>query len=357
MAGLSSAAATSRSSEGSWQAALLGALPAGAAPAPASPPVQARLELDAGSASPFPADWLTVPDRTQRTGRRLANPLASCVPARSVCDDLRLIAELDGFDLDPRVALRFTGAIDVTSVSPRSVFLVRLAAGPPELTAVDRLVWDPDTLTLHGHPESLLEPETLYGLVVTRDLRDSGRPARRAVGGLRRGPQVGRRPPLAPEHRAAFGLLRRALDRRGIRADRVAVASVFTTGSVSAFLEQARDALDRRPPAPALMTAPESGGAPGTRERAWRASSSAARSGRRPRRRREAQHRAPTGHPTVSGTRCSLSRCCRATRSAGSGSAGTGRPGTSRSSGESSRRRRSGLTGRPGPSAPFRSSS
>src|SRR6185369_5209477 len=32
---------------------------------------------------------------------------------------------------------------------------------------------------------------------------------------------------------------------------------------VSAFLEQARDALDRRPPAPALMTAPEGGG------RAW----------------------------------------------------------------------------------------
>ncbi len=69
--------------------------------------------------------------------------------------------------------------------------------------------------------------------------------------------------PSAPEQRAAFGLLRRALERRGIRLDRVVVASVFTTGSVSAFLEQARDALDRRPPAPALMTAPESGG------RAW----------------------------------------------------------------------------------------
>ena len=251
-------------------ATLLGAFAAGAAPASA-PPVQARLDLSAGSASPFPADWLTVPDRTQRTGRRVANPLASCVPARSLCDDLRLLAELDGFDLDPRLALRFTGAIDVTSVSSRSVFLVRLAAGPPELTGVDRVVWDPDTLTLYGRPESLLEPETRYGLVVTRDLRDAaGRPVEPSAGfaALLRS---GGGPPLGQEHRAAFGLLRRALDRRGIRADRVAVASVFTTGSVSAFLEQARDALDRRPPAPALMTAPEAGG------RAWFTRASLAR--------------------------------------------------------------------------------
>ena len=313
--------------------ALLGALPAGAAPAPAPPPVQARLDLDAASASPFPADWLTVPDRTQRTGRRLANSLASCVPARSVCDDLRLLAELDGFDLDPRVALRFTGAIDVTSVSPRSVFLVRLAAGPPELTGVDRLVWDPDTLTLHARPESLLEPETLYGLVVTRDLRDSaGRPVEPSAGFAAvlqsGGGRSGGGPPLAPEHRAAFGLLRRALDRRGIRADRVAVASVFTTGSVSAFLEQARDALDRQPPAPALMTAPEAGGARGSRGRAWRASSSAARSVRRRTRRRQARRRAPTGRPAASGTRSFPSRRCRGTRSAASESGGTGHPGT-----------------------------
>jgi hypothetical protein len=242
------------------------AIPAGAAPASAlSRPsrVEARLDLGAESTSPFPADWLTVPDRAQRTGLRVSDRLARCVPGRSVCDDLRLLAELDGFDLDPRVAIRFTGPIDVASVSMRSVFLVRLAAGPPEITGLERLVWDPDGLTLYGHPDSLLEPETRYGLVVTRELRDAaGHPVEpsapftalvRSNGG----------PPLPPEHRVAFTLLRRALDRRGIRPDRLVVASVFTTGSVSAFLEQARDALDRKPPAPALMTAPEGGG------RAW----------------------------------------------------------------------------------------
>jgi hypothetical protein len=239
------------------------ATPSAAAPASAPARVEARFDLQPDHPSPFPADWLTVADRSQLTGIRVANPLPRCVPARSVCDEVRLLAELDGFDLDPRLTVRFSGAIDVSSVTPRSVFLIRLVAGPPELTGVDRIVWDPDTLTLSAHPESLLEPETRYGLVVTRELRDSaGRaieptPAFTAL--VRTGGGAG----VPREHQAGIGLLRRALDRRGIRPERVVVASTFTTGSVSVFLERARDALDRQPPAPALMTAPENGG------RAW----------------------------------------------------------------------------------------
>ena len=106
-------------------------------PAPRRPPpprVQARFDLDAASASPFPADWLTVPDRAQRTGLRVAGPPPRCTLGRSACDDLRLLGELDGFDLEPRLALRFTGAIDLGSVTARSVFLIRLVAGPAEVT-------------------------------------------------------------------------------------------------------------------------------------------------------------------------------------------------------------------------------
>jgi hypothetical protein len=244
-------------------AALVSVGPAHGAPAGVPPRVEARFDLDAGSPSPFPADWLTVPDRTQRTGLRIASPAARCTLGRSVCDDLKLLGELDGFDLEPRLALRFSGPIDLGSVTPRTVFLVRLVAGPPEITGVDRLVWDPGSHTLYARPETLLEPETRYGLVVTRELRDSaGRsvePSPSFAAALR----AGNVPAAARDHQAAFRLLRGALERRGLRADRVVVASVFTTGSVSAFLEQARDALDRRPPPPALMTAPEEGG------RAW----------------------------------------------------------------------------------------
>jgi hypothetical protein len=249
-----------------WRAVLVAIValaPVTAAPAPAPAHVEPRFEIGAGGASPFPADRLTEPDRLQRTGLRLALPRPRCAGERSACDDVRLLQELDGFDLEPRLAVRFTGTIDLESVTRRSVFLIRLVAGPAEVTGVDRLVWDPATHTLYARPEALLEAETRYGLVVTRDLRDAAgrrveasRPFRaflRQAGG----------PPAARAYRVLLGQLVRALERRGLRLDGVAVAAVFTTGSVSAFLEQARDALERRPPAPAHMTAPEEGG------RAW----------------------------------------------------------------------------------------
>ena len=148
-------------------------------------------------------------------------------------------------------------------MTPRSVFLIRLVAGPAEVTGVDRLVWDPGTHTLYARPETLLEPETRYGLVVTRELRDAAGRAVEPAPGFAPVLASGTGPAALRDHQIAFRLLRGALERRGIRPDRVVVASVFTTGSVSAFLEQARDALDRRPPPPALMAAPEAGG------RAW----------------------------------------------------------------------------------------
>ena len=243
--------------------ALLAATPSDGAPATSPPRVQARFDLHPAAVSPFPADWLTVPDRAQRTGLRIAGPGPRCEQGRSTCEDLRLLGELDGFDLEPRLALRFTGAIDLGSVTARNVFLIRLVAGPAEITGVDRLVWDPSTFTLYARPEALLEPETRYGLVVLRELRDSaGRPVEPSpafTAALR----AGEGPAALREHRTAFRVLRAALGRRGIRPEAVATASVFTTGSVSTFLEQARDALDRTPPPAADMTAPEGGG------RAW----------------------------------------------------------------------------------------
>ncbi len=243
-------------------AGVLLAGPARAGPAPPAP-VEARFVADPADPSPFPADWLTVPDRAQRTGRRVALPLPRCAIERSACDDVRLLDELDGFDLDPRLAVRFTGPIDPASVSARSMFLLRLVAGPAELTAVDRVVWDPDSRTLFARPETLLEPETRYGLVVTRELRDAGGRPIAPAGELTAFRRRRGGPPHVRAYRQSLADLDRALERRGLRPDAVAAAAVFTTGSISAFLEQAREALDRRPPPPAAMAAPDGGG------RAW----------------------------------------------------------------------------------------
>jgi len=249
-------------------AVLLGALialrlatPATAHPVSASTGgVEPRFDLAKPDQAPFPSDRLAVRDPAQRTSVRVSLPLPDCALERSACDDVRLLNELDGFDLSPRLAIPFTGRIDLASVTVRSVFLVRLAPGPPEATPVDRLVYDPDRHVLYARPEALLEAETRYGLVVTRELRDAEGGQVRASEAFRR--FVGTRharPTLDAYRRSLAGLLA-VLARRGVPAQEVAAASVFTTGSVTSFLEHARDALERQPPEPALMAAPEGGG-------------------------------------------------------------------------------------------------
>ena len=77
----------------------------------------------------FPSDRLTVADGRQLTGKRLALPLPDCSARPSDCDDVRLLNQLDGFDLDPRIEIGFGQAIDLARVTPESVYLQPAAGG------------------------------------------------------------------------------------------------------------------------------------------------------------------------------------------------------------------------------------
>ena len=70
--------------------------------------------------TPFPDDQFTVADASQATGRRIALPTAGCdAQGRSLCDDLALLNLLDGFDLQPRVTIPFSGPVDLLSPPTR----------------------------------------------------------------------------------------------------------------------------------------------------------------------------------------------------------------------------------------------
>ena len=98
---------------GRWQAAGVAALLLGGAwtaPVEAQrgasrppPPVVPKLDLGAVGAGPFPSDRWTVPDALQRTGLRVALPMPDCRTQASDCDEIRLLNDLDGFDLRPRM--------------------------------------------------------------------------------------------------------------------------------------------------------------------------------------------------------------------------------------------------------------
>jgi len=130
----------------------------------------------AGPAKPeplsvFPSDALTVRDPGQLTGRRVALPTAGC-GAPIACGLVQQLNQLDGFDLDPRIAVRFSGPVDPAEAAAR-ITLQEAHGG--RRTGVDRVVWDPATTTLFAHPAEQLAPGTTYRLKV------QGGPGNKAV--------------------------------------------------------------------------------------------------------------------------------------------------------------------------------
>ena len=90
--------------------------------------VHALFDLSAPVAGPFPSDWFTAADSSHNTGRRISLPLPDCETRRSDCENVAVLNSLDGFNLQPRLSVPFSGSIDANSVTSDTVFLVSLGS-------------------------------------------------------------------------------------------------------------------------------------------------------------------------------------------------------------------------------------
>ena len=164
----------------------------------------------------FPSDRFTVHDRTQNTRRRVNLAKPDCTLNVVRCQDIDVLNTLDGFNIQPRLSIAFSGPIDVASVNSDSIFLVSLGStlgrgSFGDKIGINQIVWDPQTNTLHAESDELLEQHTRYALVVTDRVRD------------------------AQGHR--------------IRA----AVSIFTTQTITTALEKIRDQIKASVPAPAAF--------------------------------------------------------------------------------------------------------
>jgi len=116
----------------------------------------------------FPSDRLTVADPAQLTGKRVNLPKPDCAARPSDCNDVALINQLDGFDVDPRIEIGLGRPIDVAKVTADTVYLQAVAGG--EHIGLNRLVFSPARTTLFGAPTKQLRETTAYRLVVTAAL-------------------------------------------------------------------------------------------------------------------------------------------------------------------------------------------
>lgn len=190
----------------------------------------------------FPSDRQTVPDPRQSTGRRVALALPDCSADAAGCDEVRLVNELDGFSVNPRVAMRFSGPVALDSVTKASVFILPLAPEPfASPIGLGQLVWDGTSHTLYARPERALLQARRYALVLTtRVLDDAGQPLAPTLNA-----------PLVTEAAygiSAQGVVFQRLRALGVTKREVAAVTVFTTQSVTAGLEQMRAVLDASSP-------------------------------------------------------------------------------------------------------------
>ncbi|MBA2462333.1 MAG: Ig-like domain-containing protein [Actinobacteria bacterium] len=216
-------------------------------PSLAQASVKPIFDLSSPSGGPFPTDRFTTPDASQLTHVRVDLPKPDCGARPSDCADIDVLNDLDGFNLQPRISIPFTGEIDPASVSSHTVFLVRLS--DDAVTGINQIVWEPAVDTLHVESDELLDQHTRYLLVVTTGIRDAeGHPV---LPGMRHvqaagSSHLGNNTYLAHLNAA----LARSLP-AGVSREDVVVASLFTTQSATALLEQVRVQIKASTPSPA----------------------------------------------------------------------------------------------------------
>jgi hypothetical protein len=150
-------------------APLVLTVPLTAASAAPGDPVAVRTG-DTPETTVFPNDRFTVADPAQLTGKRVAMPVPECTPdTRSICDTLEILNTTDGFDLQPRFFIPFTGDIDVATVTPQSLYV----EGPAGRVGLQELTFDPGSDVLAARTREQLPEQTLHTLVITPFVRDT----------------------------------------------------------------------------------------------------------------------------------------------------------------------------------------
>jgi hypothetical protein len=205
---------------------------------------------------PFPSNLYTVGDSTQITGLRVDLRKPDCATHPSDCADVAVLDTLDGFNIQPRISIPFSGPIDLSTVSSSTVFVV----GPGDhVVGINQIVWEPATNTLHVESDEQLAQDSTYLLVVTRGVHAAdGTPV--DATSFRHDLNYGQTKDWATKayRKALLDALSMARA-AGVEPSDVADASLFTTQSITAISRKVRAQIQAATPAPTTFALGSSG--------------------------------------------------------------------------------------------------
>jgi uncharacterized protein (TIGR03437 family) len=197
------------------------------------------------ASGPYPSDVLTVTDAAQKTGRRINLPRPDCTVDSLGCILQPALNQFDGFNLQPRIRVRFSAAINPDTLKG-GIFYVTLdnlttdEAGVTktgDVIAINEIVYDPSTFTAFAKPDSFLDQHRRYALVVTTAVKDTnGDPV--GASAAYKTCQSNSSVPNCPAN-ADLAVVTGS----GTALSAQAAVTVFTTASATAWLERARDGL------------------------------------------------------------------------------------------------------------------
>src|ERR1700692_4543432 len=126
------------------------------------------------SVGPFPTNALSIQTPTQKTGLQVNLPLPqSCTsaPTAAECINTLLLNQLDGFSVNPRITVCFSGPVDVTTLRQG----IRIIAADHDAPSVgfNQVIYDPVQMCAYAKPDQVLHQQTRYLLVVTSDVADA----------------------------------------------------------------------------------------------------------------------------------------------------------------------------------------
>jgi hypothetical protein len=193
------------------------------------------------SAGPFPSDTLSVNDDHQKTGLRISLPALGSTCSQtatvSVCSNTDLLNQLDGFSINPRLMVCFSGAIDPNTLQ-RGITLVGgntpfFGAFIGPLIGINQIIFDPASNCVFAKPNRVLDQTGHYLLVVTDSLLDT------------KGKKVTPDPAFGACLRSAELYCREMVEALRLTPllfpfQRVVAASLFSTMSVTTWLQNAR---------------------------------------------------------------------------------------------------------------------
>ena len=204
--------------------------------------IYASFDLSRPDGGPFPSDIFTVEDATQNTGLRVNYPLPDCSARPTDCDDLEMVNTLDGWGLQPRISIPFTGEVDPTTLNSNTVFLLDMRDG--KRIGVNQLIWDSPTHTLHAESDDVLDQHREYAVIVTNGVRDNSGKVVKATSDFESVDAHN----LPAWYRARLKEVFNVARAQGLVHSDIVAASAFTTQSVTPVMERIRDGIKTSTP-------------------------------------------------------------------------------------------------------------